>query len=159
MAITALDIFQRISVTTGLSFDQWLICIGLALTLLVVEELVKLVVRRPHTFPNPCTRRLCCGYLKEISSSSFNLRNRQLPQGARLHASHRAKFLLRPRGDLEGCEVRRLQKPHLTGKNIALIFEKTSSRTRTAFEVAAKDQGAHITYLDPGGTQIGHRSR
>ena len=46
---------------------------------------------------------------------------------------------------------------HLTGKNIALIFEKTSTRTRCAFEVAAFDQGAHVTYLDPSGSQIGHK--
>ncbi|HKJ42425.1 MAG TPA: ornithine carbamoyltransferase [Sunxiuqinia sp.] len=45
----------------------------------------------------------------------------------------------------------------LRGKNIALIFEKTSTRTRCAFEVAAFDQGAHITYLGPGGSQIGHK--
>ncbi|MER7760610.1 ornithine carbamoyltransferase [Streptomyces sp. NPDC097619] len=51
-----------------------------------------------------------------------------------------------------GVEVRRLQ-----GKNIALIFEKTSTRTRCAFEVAAADQGAHTTYLDPSGSQIGHK--
>ncbi|MFC7405418.1 ornithine carbamoyltransferase [Georgenia alba] len=51
-----------------------------------------------------------------------------------------------------GTEVRRL-----VGKSIALIFEKTSTRTRAAFEVAAYDQGAHVTYLDPGGSQIGHK--
>jgi ornithine carbamoyltransferase len=45
----------------------------------------------------------------------------------------------------------------LTGKNIALIFEKTSTRTRCAFEVAAYDQGAHVTYLGPSGSQIGHK--
>lgn len=45
----------------------------------------------------------------------------------------------------------------LTGRNIALIFEKTSTRTRIAFEVAAYDQGAHVTYLGPTGTQIGHK--
>lgn len=45
----------------------------------------------------------------------------------------------------------------LEGKNIALIFEKTSTRTRCAFEVAAHDQGAHVTYLGPSGTQIGHK--
>ena len=48
-----------------------------------------------------------------------------------------------------------IHRPHLTGKNIALIFEKTSTRTRCAFEVAAKDQGAHVTYLGPTGSQIG----
>lgn len=51
-----------------------------------------------------------------------------------------------------GSETQRLR-----GKNIALIFEKTSTRTRCAFEVAAFDQGAHVTYLDPAGSQIGHK--
>ena len=45
----------------------------------------------------------------------------------------------------------------LTGKEIALIFEKTSTRTRSSFEVAAYDQGAHVTYLDPSGSQLGHK--
>ena len=45
----------------------------------------------------------------------------------------------------------------LDGKEIALIFEKTSTRTRSAFEVAAYDQGAHVTYLDPTGSQMGHK--
>ncbi len=49
------------------------------------------------------------------------------------------------------------EKPTLTGKNIALIFEKTSTRTRCAFEVAAFDQGAQVTYLGPTGSQIGHK--
>ncbi len=52
----------------------------------------------------------------------------------------------------QGTEDRRLK-----GKNIALVFEKTSTRTRCAFEVAAYDQGAHVTYLDPSGSQIGHK--
>jgi ornithine carbamoyltransferase len=47
--------------------------------------------------------------------------------------------------------------PRLTGKEIALVFEKTSTRTRSAFEVAAYDQGAHVTYLDPSGSQLGHK--
>src|SRR5690349_2272619 len=51
-----------------------------------------------------------------------------------------------------GAEVQ-----HLRGRNIALIFEKTSTRTRCAFEVAAADQGASTTYLDPAGSQIGHK--
>lgn len=49
------------------------------------------------------------------------------------------------------------EQPRLTGKNIALIFEKTSTRTRCAFEVAAHDQSAHVTYLDSSGSQIGHK--
>ena len=52
----------------------------------------------------------------------------------------------------EGKEIKRL-----IDKNIALIFEKTSTRTRCAFEVAAYDQGAHVTYLSPSGSQIGHK--
>ncbi len=51
-----------------------------------------------------------------------------------------------------GSEVRRLE-----GRNVALIFEKTSTRTRAAFEVASFDQGAHVTYLDPSGSQMGHK--
>lgn len=46
---------------------------------------------------------------------------------------------------------------YLRGKNIALIFEKTSTRTRCAFEIAARDQGAYTTYLEPSGSQIGHK--
>lgn len=49
------------------------------------------------------------------------------------------------------------EEQKLKGKNIALIFEKTSTRTRCAFEVAALDQGAHVTYLGPSGSQIGHK--
>ncbi|GGP93625.1 MULTISPECIES: ornithine carbamoyltransferase [Streptomyces] len=52
----------------------------------------------------------------------------------------------------EGREEQRLR-----GKNIAVIFEKTSTRTRCAFEVAAHQQGAHVTYLDPAGSQLGHK--
>ncbi|EPE2228453.1 ornithine carbamoyltransferase [Cronobacter turicensis] len=51
-----------------------------------------------------------------------------------------------------GVEVQKL-----TGKNIALIFEKDSTRTRCSFEVAAYDQGARVTYLGPSGSQIGHK--
>ncbi|MCF0129617.1 MAG: ornithine carbamoyltransferase [Pseudobutyrivibrio sp.] len=49
------------------------------------------------------------------------------------------------------------QKDYLAGKNIALIFEKTSTRTRCSFEVAAYDMGANVTYLDPSGSQIGKK--
>ncbi|MCK4630227.1 MAG: ornithine carbamoyltransferase, partial [Bacteroidales bacterium] len=49
------------------------------------------------------------------------------------------------------------EQQHLKGKNIALIFEKSSTRTRCAFEVAALDQGAHVTYLGPSGSQIGYK--
>jgi len=59
--------------------------------------------------------------------------------------------------DLRAAKYAGTERPRLTGKNIALIFEKTSTRTRCAFEVAAHDQGAHVTYLDPSGSQMGHK--
>ncbi|MEY9965242.1 ornithine carbamoyltransferase [Streptacidiphilus sp. MAP12-16] len=55
------------------------------------------------------------------------------------------------RAKAEGTET-----PRMTGRNIALVFEKSSTRTRCAFEVAAHDQGAHVTYLGPDGSHIGH---
>ena len=57
--------------------------------------------------------------------------------------------------DLKRAKYAGTEQPRLKGKNIALIFEKTSTRTRCAFEVAAHDQGAHVTYLGPSGSQIG----
>jgi ornithine carbamoyltransferase len=67
------------------------------------------------------------------------------------------KFLLQLSQDLKAAKYGGYEQPRLKGKNIALIFEKTSTRTRCAFEVAAYDQGAHITYLGPEGSQIGHK--
>jgi ornithine carbamoyltransferase len=67
------------------------------------------------------------------------------------------RFLLGLAADLKAAKNGGTESRHLSGKNIALIFEKTSTRTRTAFEVAAFDQGAHVTYLDPSGSQIGHK--
>jgi len=66
-------------------------------------------------------------------------------------------YLLKLAADLKAAKYGGYEQPRLTGKNIALIFEKTSTRTRCAFEVAAFDQGAHVTYLDPTGSQIGHK--
>lgn len=66
-------------------------------------------------------------------------------------------YLLDLARDLKRAKYSKTEVPCLTGKNIALIFEKTSTRTRCAFEVAAHDQGAHVTYLDPSGSQIGHK--
>src|SRR5512136_3086011 len=67
------------------------------------------------------------------------------------------KFLLWLSKELKAAKYAGYEQPRLTGKNIALIFEKTSTRTRCAFEVAAYDQGAHVTYLGPTGSQIGHK--
>ncbi|MBK3639274.1 ornithine carbamoyltransferase [Streptomyces sp. MBT33] len=59
--------------------------------------------------------------------------------------------------ELKAAKKAGTETRHLGGRNIALIFEKTSTRTRCAFEVAAADQGASTTYLDPSGSQIGHK--
>jgi ornithine carbamoyltransferase len=67
------------------------------------------------------------------------------------------RFLLRLSADLKAAKYGGYERRSLDGKNIALIFEKTSTRTRTAFEVAAFDQGAQVTYLGPSGSQIGHK--
>jgi len=67
------------------------------------------------------------------------------------------QFLLTLSGELKAAKRGRTERQRLTGRNIALVFEKTSTRTRCAFEVAAHDQGAHTTYLDPAGSQMGHK--
>lgn len=67
------------------------------------------------------------------------------------------KFLLKLAAELKAAKYGGYERQRLQGKNIALIFEKTSTRTRCAFEVAAYDQGAHTTYLGPEGTQIGKK--
>ena len=66
-------------------------------------------------------------------------------------------FLLDLAAELKRSKRARTEQQHLVGKQVALIFEKTSTRTRCAFEVAATDQGAHTTYLGPSGSQIGHK--
>jgi ornithine carbamoyltransferase len=65
--------------------------------------------------------------------------------------------LLALAAELKAAKKAGTETPYLRGKNIALVFEKTSTRTRCAFEVAAADQGASTTYLDPVGSQIGHK--
>ena len=65
------------------------------------------------------------------------------------------RYLLDLARDLKKAKKTDMEVQHLKGKNIALIFEKTSTRTRCSFEVAAHDQGAHVTYLGPTGSQIG----
>ncbi len=65
------------------------------------------------------------------------------------------QYLLDLAAELKKAKYAGTEQPRLKGKNIALIFEKTSTRTRCAFETAAHDQGAHVTYLGPTGSQIG----
>ncbi|MFE9254238.1 ornithine carbamoyltransferase [Streptomyces sp. NPDC006879] len=79
-------------------------------------------------------------FLKELDFTAAEFRS-LIDLSAELKAAKRT-----------GVEVQRLR-----GRNIALIFEKTSTRTRCAFEVAAADQGASTTYLDPSGSQMGHK--
>ncbi len=67
------------------------------------------------------------------------------------------RHLLDVSAELKAAKASGGETHRLGGKNIALIFEKTSTRTRAAFEVAAYDQGAHVTYLDPSGSQMGHK--
>ncbi|MBY5935039.1 ornithine carbamoyltransferase [Tateyamaria omphalii] len=67
------------------------------------------------------------------------------------------RYLLDLARDLKRAKYAGTEQKHLVGKNICLIFEKTSTRTMCAFEVAAMDQGAGVTYLGPSGSQIGHK--
>jgi ornithine carbamoyltransferase len=67
------------------------------------------------------------------------------------------RFLLRLSADLKAAKYGGYERRGLVGKEIALIFEKSSTRTMTSFEVAAYDQGACVTYLGPSGSQIGHK--
>ncbi len=96
-----------------------------------------------------------CSVLVE-SDPAVNLKGRSLLtledfSGAEIRG------LLELAGTLKAAKRSGREEPRLRGKNIALIFEKASTRTRCAFEVAAYDQGAHATYLGPSGSQIGHK--
>jgi ornithine carbamoyltransferase len=87
---------------------------------------------------------------------AVNLRNRSFVRELDFTPAE-LRFLLKLGADLKSAKYGGYERQRLAGKNIALIFEKTSTRTRTAFEVAAHDQGAHVTYLEPTGSQIGHK--
>jgi ornithine carbamoyltransferase len=85
---------------------------------------------------------------------AFNLRNRNFLKLLDF-TPQEIRFLLELSVDLKKAKYAGIEQPRLVGKNIALIFEKASTRTRCAFEVAAYDQGAHVTYLGPSGSQMG----
>ena len=87
---------------------------------------------------------------------AFNLRNRHFLKELDF-TPQEFRFLVDLAAQLKAAKYAGTEQPRLRGKNIALIFEKTSTRTRCAFEVAAHDQGAATTYLDPAGSQIGHK--
>ena len=86
----------------------------------------------------------------------FNLKNRDLLSLVH-HSERDLIYLLELARDLKRAKYSGAVRHSLAGKNIALIFEKTSTRTRCAFEVAAYDEGAHVTYIDPSSSQIGHK--
>jgi len=87
---------------------------------------------------------------------SLNLHNRNLLSLIH-HNARELRYLLDLARDLKRAKYSGTEQPRLMRKNIALIFEKTSTRTRCAFEVAAYDQGANVTYIDPTSSQIGHK--
>lgn len=87
---------------------------------------------------------------------AFNLRNRNFLKLLDF-TPQEIKYLLQLSADLKKAKYSGTEQQMLKGKNIALIFEKDSTRTRCAFEVAALDQGAHVTYLGPSGSQIGKK--
>ncbi len=87
---------------------------------------------------------------------AFNLKNRHFLKLFDFTPGE-IRFLLDLSFSLKAAKYAGTERQMLKGKNIALIFEKASTRTRCAFEVAAHDQGAHVSYLGPSGSQIGHK--
>ena len=87
---------------------------------------------------------------------SYNLTNRSFLKEIDFEPRE-LRFLLKLSEALKLAKYAGTETRRLAGKEIALIFEKTSTRTRSAFEVASYDQGAHVTYLDPSGSQLGHK--
>jgi len=87
---------------------------------------------------------------------AFNLRNRNFLKLLDF-TPEEIKFLLTLASDLKKAKYTGCEQPMLKGKNIVLLFEKDSTRTRCSFEVAALDQGAHVTYLGPSGSQMGKK--
>ena len=87
---------------------------------------------------------------------AFNLRNRHFLKELDFTAQE-FRFLVELSARLKAAKYAGTEQPRLRGKNVALIFEKGSTRTRCAFEVAAADQGAHAVYLDPSGSHLGSK--
>jgi ornithine carbamoyltransferase len=87
---------------------------------------------------------------------AFNLRNRSLLNMQDFDPRD-IRFLLDLSAELKRAKYAGNEVPKLNGKNIALIFEKTSTRTRCAFEVAVHDQGGHVTYIDSSSSQMGRK--
>ena len=95
-------------------------------------------------------------HLMNKTIMSYNLRNRSFLKLLDF-TSGEIEYLLNLSTELKKEKQTGTERQRLKGKNIALIFEKASTRTRCAFEVAAIDQGAHVTYIGPSGSQIGQK--
>jgi ornithine carbamoyltransferase len=87
---------------------------------------------------------------------AYNLKNRSFVKESDFEPKE-MEFLLDLSAALKTAKYTGTETKQLAGKNIALLFEKTSTRTRAAFEVASFDQGAHVTYFGPSGSQMGHK--
>jgi ornithine carbamoyltransferase len=87
---------------------------------------------------------------------AYNLRNRSFLKLLDF-SPEEIRFLLDLSAELKRAKYAGIEQPRLVGKNIVLIFEKASTRTRCAFETAAYDQGARVTYLDPASSQLGKK--
>ncbi len=87
---------------------------------------------------------------------AFNLRNRSFLKLLDF-TPEEIKYMLKLAADLKAAKYAGTEQPRLKGKNIVLLFEKDSTRTRCSFETAAHDQGAHVTYLGPSGSQMGKK--
>ncbi len=87
---------------------------------------------------------------------AFNIRNRNFLKLLDFTPKE-IQFMLDLSADLKKAKYAGTEQQQLKGKNIALIFEKSSTRTRCAFQTAAYDQGANVTYLGPTGSQIGKK--
>src|SRR5437588_3078017 len=103
-----------------------------------------------------CHTRYCVTQPEETIIMSFNLRNRHFLKLDDF-TQQEIGFLLELATALKAAKYAGTEVQHLKGKEIALIFEKDSTRTRSGFEVAAFDQGTHVTYIGPSGSHIGHK--
>ena len=91
-----------------------------------------------------------------MATTTSNLRGRHFLTLADFSAEE-ITYLLDLAAELKAAKRDGREEQHLAGKEIALIFEKDSTRTRCAFEVAAYDQGAHVTFIGPSGSHMGHK--
>jgi len=93
---------------------------------------------------------------RRSNKMAYNLRNRSFLKLLDFSPGE-IQFLLNLAAHLKWAKYTGAEQPRMVGKKIVLIFEKSSTRTRCAFEVAAYDQGARVTYLDPSGSQLGKK--